>query len=196
MLEILRLCIYNNKMAGVFQILLISFSLAMDAFSVSITGGMSSQKAKITRALKVAAFFGAFQGVMPLIGWLIGEVMNGLIFSIGHWVAFILLGIIGVKMIHEALSNNDEKKDILNTKTLLMLSIATSIDALVVGITLNLIKLPFLISVSAIGVVTFILSFFGFLFGSRIGVLFGKKVEIAGGVVLIIIGIKILLERF
>lgn len=183
-------------MAITLQIFLISFSLAMDAFSVSIAGGMKSQTAKVAHALKIAAFFGIFQAVMPLIGWAIGEAMKGFITAIDHWVVFILLGIIGIKMIREALSNDKgEKKDILNTKTLLLLSIATSIDALIVGITLSLLKLPFFVSISTIGIVTFILSFLGFLFGKQIGAIFGKKVEILGGVALILIGLKILIEH-
>lgn len=183
-------------MIAIFQIFLISFSLAMDAFSVSIAGGMKSQTAKVTHAVKVAAFFGIFQAIMPIAGWLIAEVMKGFITAIDHWVAFILLGIIGIKMIQEALSNNkEEKKDILNTNTLLMLSIATSIDALIVGVTLSLLKIPFLISISTIGIVTFILSFLGFLFGKQIGVFFGKKAEILGGAALIAIGLKILIEH-
>ncbi|MBI2597227.1 manganese efflux pump [Candidatus Daviesbacteria bacterium] len=182
-------------MAGIFQILLISFSLAIDAFSVSIAGGIKSQTSKIAHALKIALFFGIFQLVMPLIGLLISEAMKHYITTIDHWIAFILLGIIGIKMIHEASKNNDEKKEILDIKTLFILSIATSIDALIVGITLNLFKIPFVISIGIIGVVTFILSFLGFLFGKQIRKLFGKRVEILGGVCLIIIGLKILIEH-
>lgn len=183
-------------MTPIFQIILISFSLAMDAFSVSIAGGMKSQAAKIAHAVKVAAFFGTFQAIMPIAGWLIGEAMKDFITSIDHWIAFILLGIIGIKLISEALCNNkEEKKDIINTKTLFVLSIATSIDALIVGITLSLLKIPFLISICTIGVITFILSFLGFLFGKQIGALFGRKAEILGGAVLIILGLKILIEH-
>ncbi len=168
----------------------------MDSFSVSIAGGMKSQTAKVSHAVKVAAFFGIFQAFMPIIGWLIGEAMKGLVTAIDHWVAFILLGIIGIKMILEALNNNgEEKKEIHNTKTLLLLAIATSIDALIVGITLSLLKIPFLVSIFTIGIVTFILSFLGFLFGKQLGELFGKKVEIFGGVALILIGLKILIEH-
>ncbi|MBI2338323.1 manganese efflux pump [Candidatus Daviesbacteria bacterium] len=183
-------------MAGFFQILLISFGLAMDSFSASIAGGMKSQKAKISLTFKVALFFGTFQAVMPVGGWLVGELLDNFITSVDHWVAFILLGGIGIKMIHEALSNHEKEiKTVLNTKTLFMLSLATSIDAFIVGITLRLINLPFFISVTTIGIVTFSLSFVGFLTGRKIGVLLGKKVEILGGAVLIIIGIKILLEH-
>lgn len=183
-------------MTAAFQILLVSFSLALDAFSVSIAGGMKSKAVKVAAAAKVAAFFGIFQVVMPIFGWLIGETLKGFIASIDHWVAFILLGVIGIKMIREALSTDEEKKkNILDTKTLLLLSVATSIDALIVGITLNLLRIPFLFSIAAIGIVTFVLSFLGFLSGKYLGTMFGKKVEILGGVALIIIGSKILIEH-
>ena len=179
-----------------FQILLLSFSLALDSFSVSIAGGMKSQGAKLIHALKVAAFFGVFQAFMPVIGWSIGEAMKGFISGIDHWIAFGLLGIIGIRMIHEAFSeDNKERKNIVATKMLILLSIATSIDALVVGITLNLVKIPFILSISAIGIVTFILCFLGFLFGKKLGVNFGRKIEVLGGLVLIAIGIKILIEH-
>jgi putative Mn2+ efflux pump MntP len=177
-------------------IILISLGLALDSFSVSIAGGIKSQKARTTDAIKVSAFFGSFQALMPVIGWLIAEASKNFISAIDHWIAFILLVAIGIKMIVESFSsNNDNKKDLLETKTLLLLAIATSIDALVVGITLNLLKTPFLISISTIGLVTFALSFLGFLFGKRLGKLFGKRIEILGGLVLILIGIKILIEH-
>jgi putative Mn2+ efflux pump MntP len=183
-------------MTAILEIFLISFSLAMDAVSVSIAGGMKSQAAKTIHALKVATFFGIFQAVMPIIGWLTGEVAKEFVGDINHWIAFILLGAIGIKMIYEALnSSGAEKRNIFDTKILLILSVATSIDALVVGITLNVLKTPFFISIATIGIVTFILSFLGFLFGKRLGIIFGKRVEILGGAVLILIGLKILIER-
>lgn len=168
----------------------------MDSFSVSIAGGMRLQTGKVAHAIKVAAFFGGFQALMPFLGWLIGEALSELITAFGPWIAFILLGIIGAKMIREALSNNGiERKNILNTKTLLLLSVATSIDALIVGITLSLLEIPFIVAVSIIGIVTFILSFLGFLFGKKLGKVFSKEVEVFGGVILIIIGLKILIEH-
>jgi putative Mn2+ efflux pump MntP len=183
-------------MTAVLEIFFISLGLAMDAVSVSIAGGMKSQKAKIIHALKVAAFFGIFQAVMPVFGWLIGEATKGFISGIDHWVAFILLGIIGIKMIWEALNDSKmEKGNIFDTKTLLILSVATSIDALIVGITLNLLKTPFLISIAMIGTITFVLSFLGFLFGKQLGIFFGKKVGALGGIALILIGLKILIEH-
>lgn len=184
-------------MTAILQIFLISFGLAMDAFSVSIAGGMKSQAARVAHAVKIASFFGIFQAAMPVIGWLIAEAVREFIVAIDHWVAFILLGILGIKMIREALSNTGvERGYIFDTKTLLLLSVVTSIDALIVGITLSLLNTPFLASIIIIGTVTFILSFLGFLFGRRLGMLFGKKVEILGGAVLIFIGLKMLIEHF
>lgn len=179
-----------------FEIFLISISLALDSLAVSIAGGSQTQKSKIMHAVKVAAFFGAFQAIMPLLGWIIGETIKDAIISIDHWIAFFLLSGIGIKMIRESLSQNqdEEKKNILNNKTLILLSIATSIDAFVVGITLGLLTIPLFISISIIGIVTFILCFFGFLFGNRLGKLFGKRIEIIGGLTLIAIGTKILID--
>lgn len=183
-------------MAAFFQILLISFSLAMDSFSVSIAGGLKSQTGRISHALRVALFFGGFQALMPIFGWVIGEVLSELIASFIPWIASVILSVVGIKMIKEALDGEEQgKKDILKTKTLILLSIATSIDALVVGITLSLLKIPFFVSIGIIGIVTFILSFLGFLFGKKLGVLLGKKVEVLGGIILIIIGLKILIEH-
>ncbi len=157
---------------------------------------MKSQSARLAHALKVAAFFGVFQTAMPVIGWFAGEAMKGFITGVDHWIAFGLLGIIGLKMIHEAFgADTEEKKNILETRTLIMLSIATSIDALVVGITLNLINIPFILSIGIIGLVTFIICFLGFLFGGYLGASFGKKVEVLGGLVLISIGARILIEH-
>lgn len=177
------------------QIFLISISLSLDALSVSIAGGIKSQSSRILHALKVATFFGAFQAVMPVIGWFIGEALESFIGGIDHWIAFGLLAIIGTKMIYEAFSSEEERKSFLETKTLILLSIATSIDALVVGITLSLIQIPFILSISIIGLVTFIICFLGFLFGEKLGSRFGKRIEILGGLILIAIGIKILIEH-
>lgn len=184
-------------MASLIQILLIAVSLAMDALSVSIAGGTQTKKAHVLDAVKVAVFFGIFQALMPVIGWFIGDVMKGYIAAIDHWVAFILLSFIGFTMIRESLKPDDVdgKKDILQYKTLTVLAIATSIDALIVGITLSVLEIPFLVSIVTIGVITFILCFFGYLFGNVLGSIFGKRVEILGGVVLICIGTKILIEH-
>lgn len=178
------------------QLIIISLSLALDAFSVSVVGGINSKTARIKHALKVAFFFGSFQAFMPAIGWLLAEILENFISSYGHFIAFILLSVIGLKMIKESLEEESpDKTKIYQTKTLILLSFATSIDALVVGITLDYLSLPFFLSITVIGVVTFILSFMGFLFGKKIGTFFGKRLEIIGGLVLILIGLKILLEN-
>lgn len=157
---------------------------------------MKVRKAKHLHALRVAAFFGAFQAVMPVIGWFLGEAMKTTLAGIDHWIAFGLLGIIGINMIRESLRGEDsERKNLLDTNTLFFLAVATSIDALVVGITISLIKIPFILSISIIGLVTFIVCFLGFLFGEKLGTSFGKKIEILGGLALIGIGVKILLEH-
>jgi putative Mn2+ efflux pump MntP len=180
----------------VLQILLLSFSLALDAFSVSVVGGMKVRESKYLHALRVAATFGIFQAVMPVIGFFLGETMRTFITGIDHWIAFGLLGIIGINMIREALGNEKgENRNILNTKTLLFLAIVTSIDALVVGITLSFIKIPLIFSITVIGLVTFVICFLGFLFGEKLGSHFGKRIEILGGLALIAIGIKILVEH-
>lgn len=184
-------------MSSFIQVLIIAVSLAMDALSVSIAGGVQTKKVRIQNALKVALLFGVFQAVMPIIGWVIGDVLKGYIAAIDHWVAFVLLGFIGITMIKESLSNEEdkEKKDMLEIKTLTLLAIATSIDALIVGITLSVLQIPFILSILTIGIVTFILCFFGYLFGSKLGEVFGKRIEILGGVALIAIGAKILIEH-
>lgn len=177
------------------QIFIIAVSLALDAFSVSVAGGMRAQHARMQDALKVAAFFGIFQGVMPLIGWAVGAIFRDYVASYSNWIAFILLTILGLKMIYEAFQGEDGKSiDILSTKTLVILSVATSIDALVVGVTLSLLALPLLLSALVITVVTFLLCLLGFLFGKRLGSFFEGKVEIIGGIALIAIGIKLLLS--
>lgn len=177
------------------QIFLIAISLSLDAFGVSIAGGIKSKDAKMIHAFKIAAFFGIFQAVMPIIGWLIGGVMKGKIDPIDHWIAFALLAGIGIKMIWETSKEKTNHQNIIETKILILLAIATSIDALVVGITLPLLKIPLFLSISIIGLVTFVSSFLGFLFGKKLGLALDKKVEIFAGVVLILIGLKILLEH-
>lgn len=182
-------------MTAYINILIIAVSLALDAVSVSVASGVKAKHATIRDALKIAFFFGVFQAVMPLIGWGIGTLFEDIIASYSNWIAFILLTLVGFNMIHDALKNEEEhQKNILNTKILLALAVATSIDALVVGVTLDLIDVPLLLSVGIIGVVTFILSFLGFLFGKKLGTFFQGKVEVIGGVALIAIGVKMLLS--
>ncbi len=182
----------------VIQAVMLGFGLAMDAFSVSVSDGMLLGKIKLKNAAKIALFFGFFQFLMPVLGYLAGTTFSGIIEAYDHWVAFALLGIIGGKMIFEAFSEKDEdtpKANPLGFKTLLILAVATSIDALAVGITFATINTPVLISSAIIGIVTFFISLSGVYLGSKCGDIFGNKAEIAGGVILILIGAKILIEH-
>ena len=179
------------------NIILISISLAMDCFAVSIAGGATISKPKITNALKVGLFFGLFQAVMPLIGWSIGFSFRNFIENVDHWIAFSLLLIIGIKMLYEAFKKNPEAKktDITIIPTLLILSVATSIDALVIGISLSILDVSIYLSILIIGLFAFAFSVSGYYLGHRIGKIIGKKVEVIGGIILIGIGIKILIEH-
>jgi len=178
-------------------ILLIAVGLAMDSFSVSITSGLSLESPRIKDALKVGTFFGFFQAFMPLIGWLGALNLIEFISGFDHWVAFFLLLLIGYKMIHESLTgkNGDLGINMLRLTVLLMLSVATSIDALAVGISLAFLRFSILFSMIVFGVITFLLSFLGLYLGNRIGKMFGRKIEIFGGAILILIAVKILLEH-
>ena len=178
------------------ELLLLSLGLAMDAFAVSIGLGSKQERPGIGLALKVAFFFGLFQGVMPAIGYLAGAGLAGWIESIDHWVAFVLLWLIGGKMLYEAFSEGVEEEIVrLTGRVLLTLSVATSIDALAAGFTLPLLETPFLASVATIGLVTFTLSFAGVFIGARAGVWLESRAEGLGGVILMLIGLKILLEH-
>jgi putative Mn2+ efflux pump MntP len=175
----------------------IAFGLSMDAVAVSITCGWTIRDLRIRHALRIALFFGTFQAVMPLLGWTIGIRMRSLIENVDHWVAFGLLTGIGVKMIVESLRKKPEgpPTNPLHLPVLLVLSLATSIDALAVGIGFALLSGSIIAPIAIIGLVTFVLSFIGVYAGGRFGHLIGKKLEIVGGMVLIGIGIKILVEH-
>jgi manganese efflux pump family protein len=179
------------------NIVLISISLAMDCFAVSIAGGATTSKPKIINALKIGLLFGLFQAIMPLIGWSIGFSFRNLIGNVDHWIAFSLLLIIGAKMLYEAFKKSPEinKSDITKIPTLLVLSVATSIDALVVGISLSILDISIYLSILIIGLFAFAFSVSGYYIGHRIGKIIGNKVEIIGGIILIGIGIKILIEH-
>ncbi len=178
-------------------ILLIAFGLAVDAFAVSISSGVAIKRLKVAHALTIAAFFGGFQAIMPGIGWLAGEGLKDFIAGIDHWVAFGLLTFIGCKMIYESrqMKSIDEKTDPMNVHVLLMLSVATSIDALAVGLTLSLLDISVLVAAVVIGLVTFVLSFLGVYVGNTFGHMFENKVEAVGGLILIGIGTKMLVEH-
>ncbi len=177
-------------------ILLIAVGLAMDAFAVSITCGLALKKLKIKHVFTIALSFGFFQGVMPIIGWLAGVGFRSFISSIDHWIAFGLLVIIGGKMIYESSKLESSVKDEeLNVTFLLFLSIATSIDALAVGLSFSFLKVEIITPSLIIGVVTFILSMIGVIIGKKVGHLFERKIEVFGGIILILIGFKILLSH-
>ena len=178
------------------EVLLLAFALSMDAFAVSIGVGVKNRYFDIFLALKVGLFFGFFQGLMPLFGYLSNMGLGSTIESIDHWIAFILLSMLGGKMLYESFGENieDDIRQITN-KLLLYLAIATSIDAMAAGFTLNLLQLDPTISMIIIGVVTYIFSFFGVYIGSKGGGFLEDKAEKVGGVVLIAIGVKILVEH-
>lgn len=177
--------------------LLIAFGLAADAFAASITSGIKIKYLRINNALMIATFFGFFQAIMPLLGWLLGRSLKGLISEVDHWVAFGLLTFIGCRMVYESIQVEPTRKELdpLNIYILLGLSVATSIDALVVGISFAFLRNSITNLVVLIGIVTFLMSFSGVFIGNKFGTLFGNKIEIIGGFILIGIGIKILVEH-
>lgn len=177
--------------------LLLALGLAADAFAVSVASGLKIKYIKVSKALKIAIFFGGFQALMPLVGWLAGISLRTLLAAISHWVAFGILCILGGKMIYESCQDEPENQNFnpLHTSTLLVLAIGTSIDALAVGLGFALLKDSIFNVVAAIGFITFWLTFFGVFIGNKFGDLFQNKVEILGGLILIGIGSKILIER-
>ncbi len=177
------------------EALLIALGLAMDAFSVSIVQGMEAKEHRVTNGLVMAGSFGIFQSLMPIIGWIAGLQLIDLISGFDHWVAFILLAFVGGKMIYGARSTQEKGSSRISASVLLVLSVATSIDALAVGLSFSLLSVNIAIPVLIIGAVAFMLSFVGFYFGSNIGRILENKIQIIGGLILIGIGIKILLEH-
>lgn len=181
---------------GILEIFLIGVGLSMDAFAVSVCKGLSMKKLDWKKAIIIALYFGVFQAVMPVIGYLLGTTFENLVTQIDHWIAFILLGIIGANMIKEALGKESENSnDKVDFKTMIVLAIATSIDALAVGITFAFLKTEILSAVTMIGIITFILSLIGVKIGNKFGDKYEKKAEFLGGVILILIGVKILIEH-
>ena len=178
------------------EVVILAIALSMDAFAVSIGLGSKKVEAQKAFAIKVALLFGFFQGFMPFVGYLAGIGLDSFIKEIDHWVAFVLLGFIGAKMIYESFGNDieDEIASVSN-KILLTLAIATSIDALAAGFTLNLFNVHFMISILLIGTITFFFSLLGIYIGAKGGRILESKAEFLGGIILILIGLKILLEH-
>ena len=179
-----------------FTIILIAFGLAMDAFAVSIARGISAESKKKKTALIMAVSFAAFQMFMPVIGWLAGLGLEELITEIDHWIAFGLLSLIGARMIYDSTKKEETKSDgNIRLHTLLILSVATSIDALMVGLSFAFLQTAIAFPIIVIGIVTFSLSYLGFIFGKSVGRILGSRVKAIGGIILIGIGVKILLEH-
>jgi manganese efflux pump family protein len=178
-------------------IIFIAVGLTMDAFAVSIANGMTITGNRRKSALYTATAFGGFQMIMPTIGYAVGLGFQGIISGFDHWIAFGLLAFIGGKMLYDGLKKEEEKNvsNQLKLHTLLVLAVATSIDALMVGLSFAFLQTSLLLPVVVIGAVTFGLSFVGFYFGCGLGKRFGYRIKIVGGVVLIIIGLRILLEH-
>ncbi len=174
----------------------------MDAFAVSICKGLGMSKLNKKQMLIIALYFGGFQALMPYIGWAVGARFSSYVSQYAHWIAFILLAIIGGKMIHEALTESEDCEDDgikdkkLSHKELLLLAIATSIDALAVGISFAFLNVPIIPSIIIIGLTTFAISLVGVIIGNIFGSKYKNKAEFVGGLILVIIGLKIVLEQY
>ena len=182
---------------SIIELILLAAGLSMDAFAVSICKGLAMEKISFKKMGTVGLWFGGFQAIMPLTGYFLGSSFEKYITGIDHWIAFVLLAIIGANMIKESLSKEEENQnDSLDFKTMLLLAIATSIDALAVGITFALLPdVNIVAAISFIGMFTFLTSAFGVKIGNVFGIKYKSKAEFAGGFILIVIGLKILLEH-
>ena len=180
---------------GFVELLLVAVGLSMDAFAVSVCKGLSVNKVGVKHAALAGLYFGGFQFLMPVIGYLLGFRFENIIQNVDHWIAFVLLAFIGGNMIKESFSKAEEMNDDFGIKTMLIMAVATSIDALAVGITFAFLNVSILPASALIGVTTFLLSFAGIYIGNVFGACYKSKAELAGGVILILIGLKILLEH-
>jgi len=180
----------------IIELLLLSVGLGMDAFAVSVCKGISMKKMDWKKAIIIGLYFGGFQALMPVIGYFLGSAFESLITNIDHWIAFILLGIIGGKMIKDSfVDESDNCNDDVSFKTMFVLAVATSIDALAIGITFAFLNVNLILAVTIIGVITFILAVIGTKIGNRFGDKYQNKAELVGGIILVLLGIKILLEH-
>ena len=181
---------------GIIELFILAVGLSMDAFAVSICKGLTVGKVKPIHSITAGIYFGGFQALMPTIGYLLGIKFQAMINEIDHWVAFVLLVIIGLNMIKESRSNEEENLDAsFDFKTMLPLAVATSIDALAVGITFAFLNVHIVSAASMIGVCTFLISFAGVKIGNIFGTKYKSKAELAGGIILILLGFKILFEH-
>ncbi|HJB26855.1 MAG TPA: manganese efflux pump MntP family protein [Firmicutes bacterium] len=178
------------------ELFVIAVGLSMDAFAVAVCKGLSMRKMSWKKGVIVALYFGIFQGAMPLIGYFLGVQFQGSIQAVDHWIAFVLLGLIGANMIRESLSKEEEKTDdSVSFKSMSVLAVATSIDALAIGVTFAFLQVDIIPAVSFIGVTTFVLSLIGVKIGNVFGSRYKSKAEFIGGLILILMGLKILLEH-
>ncbi len=181
---------------GTFELFVLAIGLSMDAFAVAICKGLSVPKMQLKHALIVGAYFGGFQALMPAIGYVLGSQFEHLIVSIDHWIAFALLLFLGINMIKESRETDvEDLDDDFGFKTMVVLAIATSIDALAVGITFAFLRVQIVAAVLFIGCITFVCSACGVKLGNVFGAKYKSKAELAGGIILILIGSKILLEH-
>lgn len=188
-------------MALVIELFLLGVGLSMDAFAVSVCKGLGMRKLNKKQALIIGLYFGGFQALMPFVGWLLGSQFQKYITSIDHWIAFILLGFIGGKMMIEAVRewNEEEVVDVMDApidhKNMLVLAVATSIDALTVGITFAFLGTPIVEAITIIGITTMVISIAGVVVGNFFGSRYKSKAEFIGGLILVLLGLKILLEH-
>ena len=195
-------CLHTfRKEKEIIELFLLGVGLSMDAFAVSVCKGLGMRKLNKKQAVIIGLYFGGFQALMPLIGWLLGSQFQKYITSIDHWIAFILLGFIGGKMIIEAVREWNEEEIVevtdapIDHKNMLVLAVATSIDALAVGITFAFLNTPIIEAISIIGITTFVLSIIGVIVGNFFGSKYKSKAEFIGGLILVLLGVKILLEH-
>jgi len=186
----------ENFIMTLFHLFLIAVGLSMDAFAVSVCKGLALEKASLKKAATVGAWFGSFQASMPLVGYLLGSRFERYITQIDHWIAFVLLALIGIHMIGEAFSKEEDKTSgTLCFKEMFLLAVATSIDALAVGITFAFLRVDILPAVGLIGVTTFLLSIVGVKVGNVFGNRYKSGAELTGGILLVLMGTRILLEH-
>lgn len=179
---------------GILDLFILAVGLSMDAFAVSICKGLSLKKIKPKHMVIAGLWFGGFQGLMPLIGYFLGSFFSDMITKYAHWIAFLLLLFLGGSMIKEAYGNEDELDASMSVGNMFLLAVATSIDALAVGVTFAFLQVHIIPAVSFIGVITFIFSALGVKIGSIFGTKYSRKAQLSGGIILILIGLKILLE--
>ncbi len=177
------------------ELLIIALGLSMDAFAVAVCKGLAQHQHSAKKSLITGLYFGGFQALMPLLGYLLGKQFASAITTVDHWIALALLSIIGINMIRESRSCDVKASNSFGFKNMVVLSLATSIDALAIGITFAFLKVDIVTAVLTIGIITFAISFAGVKLGSVFGVRFKSKAEIAGGIILILMGVKILLEH-